>query len=276
MGLIHMSFLSKRLGMMTDVNIILPTYSRGDGIKNRDPYVPGMKFQVMWLLHGGSGDYNDYLKYTMIQLYAEEHQVAVVMPSAYNSQYRNHPTSAEYLYFISEELPEMCRAMFPFSDKREDNFIGGFSMGSIGAYRIAMMRPERYSHALIMSGGGGTVGGPKAEFMMEYIKKNGGIRLGGPVPEDTGEAGTETDTLFMAEQNVKNGKPLPKMIFAVGTKDFVLESTRRAAAHSKELGYDVHLEEVEGYGHEWRFWDRMVEKAMTDWFPLRHDAIFPE
>ena len=89
MGLIHMSFLSKLLGMPTDINVIIPTYTREDSTEGtiRDPYVPGMKFQTLWLLHGGGGDYADYLKYTNIELYAEENKVAVVMPSGYNSAY---------------------------------------------------------------------------------------------------------------------------------------------------------------------------------------------
>ena len=38
----------------------------------------------------------------------------------------------------------------------------------------------------------------------------------------------------------------------------------------KELGADVTWDEIEGYGHEWRFWDIEVEKFL-DWLP-REDA----
>lgn len=41
-------------------------------------------------------------------------------------------------------------------------------------------------------------------------------------------------------------------------------------------GYDVLYEEFPDYGQEWDFWDLSLRKAFKEWFPIRHDVIFPE
>ena len=276
MGLIRMNFLSKELGMPTDINVIIPTYTRNDSTvgMERNPYVPGMKFQVLWLLHGGGGDYADYLKYTNIELYAEENRLAVVTVSGYNSMYANKEGGAHYLDFITKELPEMCRSIFPFSDKREDNIIGGLSMGSGGAYKIAMLYPENYGTALIMSGGSQPMTGEAVSFDAEaYVKRLGGFRL--PLPDSRDRRGTEDDAFFNAKRNLEEGRPLPEFFFAVGTKDFFLESHRNCVKLTQKMGYRVHSIETEGYAHEWRFWDKTLDYAISEWLPLKRDYILP-
>lgn len=279
MGFIHMNFLSKELGMPTDINVIIPTYTRADSTvgTERNPYVPGAKFQVLWLLHGGGGDYMDYLKYTNIQLYAEENRVAVVTVSGYNSMYENKPGGAHYLDFVTKELPEMCRAIFPFSDKREDNFIGGFSMGSGGAFKIAMLYPENYGTALIISGGSQPLGDPAKAVAFDseaYVKRLGGFRL--PQPDTRDKRGTEDDAFYNAQRNIDEGRPLPEFYFACGLDDFFLESARNCVKLTEEMGYKCHYTETPGYAHEWRFWDRTLDTALSQWLPLKRDYILPE
>ena len=35
-------------------------------------------------------------------------------------------------------------------------------------------------------------------------------------------------------------------------------------------------EEVPGYKHEWDFWDLALRKALKEWLPIRHSAIYPD
>ena len=117
--------------MQTNVSICIPTFSFADMYNNRtEVYVPGMKFQVLYLLHGGSGDDSDFIHFSNIVRYADENKVAVVMPCDYNACYTDAPDGPKYYSYLVEELPRVCASMFPISDKREDTFIGGLSMGS--------------------------------------------------------------------------------------------------------------------------------------------------
>lgn len=79
----------------------LPTFSIRDGMKGltySDVYMPGRKYQVLWLLHGGTGDDSDYLHYSNIARYAEEHKLAVVMPADYNALYTDDQKAPNTLH----------------------------------------------------------------------------------------------------------------------------------------------------------------------------------
>ena len=262
MAVIKMNFLSQALGMQTNVTICLPSFSFADIMNGReDVYVPGMKYQVLWLLHGGSGDDSDYVNFSNIVRYADDNKIAVVMPADYNAGYADDEgegmLKAKYYTFVVEELPKMLRAMFPFSDKREDNFIAGLSMGGFGTFKCAMLNPEKYAAAMCMSGAGS-----------DPAENNGG-------PFHV-EPGSPLDAWGAAKKNVEEGKPLPKMFLTVGDKDFTMEGMRKARTYLEGLGYDVLYEEVPGYGHEWDFWDLTLRKALKEWLPIRHSVIYPE
>lgn len=270
MSVIKMNFLSKALGMQTNVTICLPSYSFADVIGGReDVYVPGMKYQVLWLLHGGSGDDSDYVNFSNIVRYADDNKIAVVMPADYNAMYTDDPEGgAKYYTFVVEELPKMCAAYFPFSTKREDNFIAGLSMGGAGTFKCAMLNPDKYAAALCMSG----AGSDPVEAAKRFAERGGGLNI----RRHMVEPGSKDDAWAAAKRNVENGVELPKMFLTSGDKDFVLEGVRKCRDYLTELGYDIVYEEVPGYGHEWDFWDLTLRKALKEWLPIRHSAIYPE
>lgn len=272
MALIKMNFLSKMLGMQTNVTIALPTFSFADIMNGRpDYYVQGMKYQVLWLLHGGSGDDSDYVNFSNIVRYADDHKLAVVMPADFNQQYTDDESGAQYFKYVADELPQMLPALFPFSTERADNFVGGLSMGAHGAMKCAIMRPERYQAALIMSGAARDPQNPlKPPFQFDA-----GTGLAGPKVIET-VAGSENDAFYHAKKNVADGRPLPEFFITCGLDDFALERSRSAADFLQKEGYPVHTEWVEGYSHEWDFWDLTLKKAISQWLPLRHSVIYPK
>ena len=146
MALIHLNFESKYLCGNTDVNIILPEADRS--MEPKEYYRHLKKYKVLWLLHGTYGDYSDWVRKTNVELYAYQRKIAVVMPSASNSNYADWDCFAlgykVYSYF-TEELMPMIYASFPISNKREDNYIAGLSMGGKGAFLYALNHPELFN-----------------------------------------------------------------------------------------------------------------------------------
>ena len=70
---LKMNFLSKHLGMQTNVTVCLPSFSFADIMEKRENvYVQGMKYQTLYLLHGGSGDDSDYVNFSNIVRYAPD------------------------------------------------------------------------------------------------------------------------------------------------------------------------------------------------------------
>ena len=263
----------KTLGMQTTVTMVIPSFSFADTQaeeKNGSYYKQGMKYQVLWLLHGFSGDHEDYMKFSNIVRYAEENKIVVVMPSAYNMSYTDQEPGAKYTAFITEELREIVQTYFPVSTKREDNFIGGLSMGSRGSMMIALAYPELYSYAFCMSGAVNPCDvDPKP---LDWFGK--GNYYNGTLPSGTKYKGTIYDGYYMAGQNVKNGKELPTFYITVGDKDFAVTSCENAYNMLKENGYDVSYELVAGYAHEWDFWDLSLRKALKELLPLKKAPIY--
>ena len=83
---------------------------------------------------------------------ADEMGIAVVMPNGHLSFYTDMHVGMPYFTFITKELPAICRSFFPnMSDKREDTFVAGLSMGGYGALKCGLRAPEVFSHAAALS-----------------------------------------------------------------------------------------------------------------------------
>jgi S-formylglutathione hydrolase FrmB len=280
MAVIKFNFLSKYLGMQTNITICLPTFSFADVINGtKETYVKGMKFQTMYLLHGGSGDDSDYVNFSNIVRYADDNKLAVVMPCDYNADYTDDPKGPRYLKYLTDELPLVCQSLFPMSDKREDNYIAGLSMGSHGAMKIALMYPERFKAALIMSGAARHPDyiGAKIPFK-EYtdpdiMPMRDMTELYGSNSSEFSQ--TEHNAYNYARKNVEQGKLLPQFYFACGEDDFALVRAKRGYQELTDLGYKTSMEIIPGYKHEWDFWDLILRKAINEWLPIKREVIFP-
>ena len=284
MALVKFNFLSKQLGFPTEVTVCLPTFTFTDAYYGRDQvYVPGMKYQTLYLLHGGSGDDSDYVNFTNIIRYADENKVAVIMPCDYNACYTDFEGGPNYYSYLTEELPQVCATMFPISQAREDTFIGGLSMGSHGAMKIAMNHPERFAALLLMSGASTRPG-----VRTVVPTKNGVFDFDAPMPkiplgpitkmiEDPEYIrGTVNDVYAVARQNAEAGKPLPKVFFRVGDCDHALYRAQLAEKDLRSWGYETRIEVVPGMGHEWDLWDETLRMALREWLPLKRKILYPE
>ncbi|MBQ6524055.1 MAG: hypothetical protein IJI12_05285, partial [Atopobiaceae bacterium] len=150
MALIQMNYLSNALLRTVPVNVILPVDKVSS--KTRDYEAQTKPFKTLYLLHGMFGNYTDWCANTRVQRWAEEKNLAVVMPSGDNMYYVNSliPFN-DYGTFIGEELPRIMRAAFPLSDRREDTFIAGLSMGGFGAIRNGFKYADTFSHIAALS-----------------------------------------------------------------------------------------------------------------------------
>ena len=284
MAVIKFNFLSHVLGIQQNLTIIIPTFSFDDLDSDREEvYVPGMNFQTLYLHHGSVGDDSDWVNLTSIVRYANANKLAVVMPAGNNSFYTNMAHGGDYFTYISEEVPKVCRTVFPLSDKREDNFVAGLSMGGYGAMSLAIKRPDMFSAAVCLSGAALTIEDiieranrfSKEEQTQRKIRVPR-INMANVFGDFDKFPGSENDIYHIAKKNVEEGKQLPEFFFACGDKDFVLNNVRKAKDYLGDLGYKVSYEEVPGYGHEWDFWDLYIRKAIYEWLPLKRSAIYPD
>ena len=116
----EVNFFSKALMRPVTMNVILPAdkvFFEEEAEEDDRP------FKTLYLLHGVMGNYTDWVTGTCIKRWAEEKNLAVVMPSGANMFYMDHPDANEnYSEFIGKELVKITRRMFPLSHKKEDTF----------------------------------------------------------------------------------------------------------------------------------------------------------
>lgn len=283
MALIKMNILSMYLGMPTNITVFLPSFSyQNEKNKRADFYMRGMKFQTLYLLHGALADDSDYVNYSNIARYADENCIAVVMPCNYNRFYTDDPKGSKYWKYISEELIDLCQTLFPLSDKPEDNFVAGLSMGGSGAMKMGLVNCERFAAVMCMSGASINPDKIKAFFGPRAIPNQDNpidaprIHLDAIFGDLDQFKGSVHDMWQQARLNVEEGKKLPKFFLTVGDQDFAREQVEEANKYLASLGYDTFFELVPGYGHEWDFWDLTLKKALKHWLPIRRDVIYPE
>lgn len=249
MALLHVQFYSHMLDLSLNMNVVLPQCAPNEPVK---------KYKTLYLLHGMHDDYSGWLRKTSIERYATEKGIAVVMPEVHLSFYADTKYGMKYWQFISKELPKICHEFFPnMSQRREDNFVAGLSMGGYGAMKLGLLSSDQFSHAASFSGAldlasRGMISG-EGYFMTLF----------GTIEEFLG---SENDLFAQAEKLVESGKELPKLYIWCGTEDFLYSHSVKFNKHCKELGFDVTYEESEG-SHEWQYWDERVKRVL-DWLPL--------
>lgn len=282
MAYLRMNYRSEALGRFVDVSITYPTgnYSYRDTSddprsflsgKPKPVYREGMKFQTVWLMHGGGDDDSTAMRYTLAERYAEENNVMIVCPDISNSFGLDTEYGVRYQTFVSEELPVLVRALFASSDKREDNFIIGFAMGGNVALGTALMHPELYAACVDISGGIGMTLSTetlKEELLGDHFKNFFPL-----FNKSFGEAenidGSRFDIGKTAKDKKEAGEELCKFYVVCGEHEFIRERVERDVRLLKELGYDTTYICEPGQTHDFNMFDLGLKKAFYELLPLK-------
>jgi len=117
----------------------------------------GTRFPVLYLLHGYSGDYSNWIKKVpALTAYADFAQILIVCPDGgYSSWYLDSPidTAMRYETYIATEVPTYIDAHYPTLARRESRAITGLSMGGYGALFIGLRHAAFFGACGSMSGG---------------------------------------------------------------------------------------------------------------------------
>lgn len=246
---------SRALNMDIALNVILPYDHPHDYSKN--------PCKTLWLLHGQGSSASSWMRWTSIERYAMQHGFAVIMPEVQRSFYRNTAYGMDYFTFVAEELPRLCREMFRLSDKREDNYIAGLSMGGYGALKVGLTHPEQYGTIASFSG---------AVDLGKMFQSMGDSLDPKSLAEYQGIFGTEMqllpedDILHLTREHARLPKEQQCRFFiSCGTEDNIptlYESNVEYVKLLKELGLDCVWFEQKGI-HEWGVWDEAVREALN-------------
>lgn len=269
MAILHMDYFSPALQTNIDVNLIIPTPESGEQSipGGMDYFRPGVKYQVLYLLHGLYGNYTNWMRYTSIERYVQPRRLMVVMPSAANSFYQDMYLGPQYLTYITEELPRFIKTLFPVTGKKEDTFIAGLSMGGYGAVKCAFHKPENYAACASLSGALDL----EAVLDMSQGKENSALSWKSIFPDPETARKGEANLFVLAKKRLEEGRALPPVFQTIGTEDYLYPSNQTARAELEKLGVDLTYTEHPGV-HDWAYWDTYIQEVL-DWLPLAGDTL---
>ncbi|HEX2920105.1 MAG TPA: alpha/beta hydrolase family protein [Bacteroidales bacterium] len=124
-----------------------------------DNYESIQELPVVFLLHGHSGNYLDYIsrgKGIGTEKLADQYSVLLVCPDGgFNSWYWDSPVdpASQYETFVSKELIEAIDTKYKTIKNRTGRAITGLSMGGHGALYLAFRHQDIFGAAGSMSGG---------------------------------------------------------------------------------------------------------------------------
>ncbi len=288
MGILRFNYRSQMLGHYVDITIVYPTdrYSFYDperekkGIHEESSdfkqpkkpvYEPGMKFQTVYLIHGGGDDDTLTYRYTNAERYAQENNVMLVTPNITNSFGVDAMYGKKYQSFLAEELPVVVQSLFASSPAREDNFIVGYAMGANVALGTAILHPDKFAACVDISGG---IGMTLATDTLVRELKSGHFMNFMPIYNSSfGPAdelpGSPRDLYAVAKEKKASGETLSKFHIICGSEEFIRARVEDDVRILKELDYDVEYILAEGYDHNYEMWDKYINVALSELLPLK-------
>ncbi|WP_339739034.1 alpha/beta hydrolase family protein [uncultured Sunxiuqinia sp.] len=221
-------------------NVVIVPESYQEGTEN---------LPVVYLLHGATGDYRDWVsKVPAVKAYADHYRLMIVCPDGgFTSWYFDSPVdeAMQYETYVSRELVQAIDQQYRTIPSPEGRAITGLSMGGHGAFYLAFRHPEVWGAAGSMSGG----------LDIRPFPNNWDIakRLGTYAENKTNwEENTVINLVYLLD-----GRNL-KLIFDCGVNDFFYDVNKRM--HEKLLERNIPHEYVERPGaHNWEYWTNAVK-----------------
>ena len=246
---VKLNLFSNILSMNNDCRILFP-----DNIKEHEP-VP-----VLWLCHGGSGDENEWLYYSTAAEIPDRYRIAIVIVNANDSCFTDMAYGLRYASYIGSELPSILYSMFPhLSQKREDNWISGLSNGGYGSLLIGLSFPKQFGAI------GAFSAGDKADSDYTPAKDSEitpRIRMFGADEIHH----SPYSIRHLAEEVSKHSELKPRVYHACGSNDPWLDKNLLVKETFETLNdpsFDYVYDQMDGYGHEWAFWDNELRKFLA-------------
>ena len=245
MAVIRMTFFSTTLKMTTNCNILIP-----DNSNDVTPICNG-QYKTLYLLHGLSGNAEEWIRFTKLEYYAKKFGYIIVMPEVGRSFYTNID-GINYAKYIAEELPNYLSQWFKIPTQKQCTYIAGESMGGYGALKIGFSYPKQYQSIAALS----------PVIHLEELR----CMVENKVFEEMGV--DEIDRIMYQNDyfdiykylDNKPSKDYPSVIQLCGTDDFLIDSNRKFYHYAKNK-MDITYRELSG-DHEWPVWDIAIQKAL--------------
>jgi len=214
-----------------------------------DSYSNAKELPVLYLLHGYSGNYADWInKARGFEKSVDLYQVIIVCPDGgYGSWYWDSPVDPNYKYetYVSTELVNWIDSKYKTIKDKKGRGITGLSMGGHGGLYIAIKHPDVFGAGGSMSGGVDIRPFPNNWDMS--------LRLGKyDEHPDNWEKYTVINLLYLIKPNSL------ALIIDCGTEDFFFKVNENL--HQQMLYRNIaHDYIIRPGAHNWNYWVNAVQ-----------------
>ena len=249
-------FESKLVGRTLPYNVVLPA-----GYNRRE--ARAVRYPVVFLLHGLTGHYDNWVTKTKLLDYAARHDLIVVTPEGNNGWYTDSataPADRYESYVIRELIPDVERR-YRATPAREGRAVAGLSMGGYGALKFGVKHPELFALAASMSGAVGAASWGTEDQLPRGLIRESILQTFGPA-DGAVKAGNDLFRL-VAEMPEERVKSLPFLYLDCGTEDALrLLPTNLALANLLVARKIPHEYRQLPGDHNWAYWDKQVQEVL--------------
>lgn len=215
-------------------------------------YSVDTKYPVLYLLHGYSGNYSNWVKNTTVASLADQYGYMVVCPDGgFGSWYWDIANDRNYQYetFVSKELVDYIDQHYATVKDRKGRAITGLSMGGHGALSLAIKHQDLYGAA------GSTAGGVDFRpFPLNWEIKD---RIGNYA--DAPQIWDDRVVINMIPKLLNNKL---RLMIDCGKEDFFYPVN--VALHDKLMYHNInHTFVTSEGGHNWTYWSRSIIYQMA-------------
>ena len=214
-----------------------------------DNYSKNNSYNVIYLLHGYSGNYADWVtKAPGIKKLSDQYNVILVCPDGnFGSWYFDSPVDSSWRYetYITKELIPYIDTHYSTNASRKGRAITGLSMGGHGAFYLAFRHQDIFGAAGSMSGG---VDIRPFPLNWDLSKRLGSFK------DHPGnwEKNTDINLIYLLTPNSL------AITFTCGTEDFFYGVNKEL--HEKLLERNIpHEFTSRPGGHTWTFWANAIQ-----------------
>ena len=236
--------------------VVLPqSYGSSEATKSK------VNYPVLYLLHGGSGQFSDWLKQTpdkmLVHRLADQYNLIIVMPEGEKlGGYLDSPVQKDNLFetYIAKEVVDKIDRTYRTIRDKKGRVITGLSMGGHGALYLATRHPDLYCAAGSMSGAL-DLNYKTWRIDPEFEKRIEPefARILGPIGS-TPDLYAANSVVNLVDKMKANGQ---KLIIDCGVDDFLIEPNREL--HRRLVYSKVAHDYTERPGaHTWDYWQNSL------------------
>jgi S-formylglutathione hydrolase FrmB len=248
-------FKSKLTGKTLPYSVVLPsTYSLAGQI--------ALSYPVLYLLHGLTGHYSDWLSKTKLKDYATQYQIIIVTPEGNDGWYTDSATvpADKYETYILEELIPDVESRFRALKDRRRRAIAGLSMGGYGALKFGVKYPDKFIFAASMSGAVDVATHLESYLTVKWEALR--VSIGQTFGALDSPARADND-LYKLFRNLPAERlaSLPFIYLDCGTEDGLVAPNRELATILLEKKIPHEFRQLPGK-HNWEYWGAQVQDVL--------------